>query len=353
MGISRFDGQTWTSYTEVQGHRIPAKTIIVDKWNRTWFLGKVSFNGAEWTVHTSENTPPQLLDMISYVVDRNGVEWIGTNSLGLWRFDGSAWKNYTSADGLPEGSLLTLTFDRDNILWVSSYNGFVAFDGRSFSAPPDGPDTLITSIAVDSRNRKWVGTMKSGVWCFDGVQWVNHLPPDDIIMQDNMVQNLVVDGDDVKWIIGAFGNLFRLSDTGWAKYASGPGNSQFKAVAIGPDNVKWFMTYDSGVLSLETDPPIPTSASTATPHEFHLHEARPNPFNPSTTIEFTLAAPAPVKLEVYSLTGQKVSTLVNGPLSAGSHSAVFDGSKYASGVYFYRLVSGGVTKCGKMLLLKS
>jgi len=78
----------------------------------------------------------------------------------------------------------------------------------------------------------------------------------------------------------------------------------------------------------------------------------PNPANPVTTITYSIKNPSNVQLSIYSINGQKVATLVNGPMSAGAHSVAFDGSKLASGVYFYRFESAGLTKSGKMLLLK-
>jgi hypothetical protein len=62
--------------------------------------------------------------------------------------------------------------------------------------------------------------------------------------------------------------------------------------------------------------------------------------------------PISVKLTIYSISGQKVATLVDDPMSEGAHSVKFDGSKYASGVYFYHFESDGLKKKGKMLLLK-
>ncbi len=78
----------------------------------------------------------------------------------------------------------------------------------------------------------------------------------------------------------------------------------------------------------------------------------PNPANPVTTITYSIKNPSDVKLTIYSINGQKVATLVNGPMSAGRHSVTFNGAKYASGVYFYHFESAGMTRTGKMLLLK-
>ena len=78
----------------------------------------------------------------------------------------------------------------------------------------------------------------------------------------------------------------------------------------------------------------------------------PNPANPITTIVYSIRNPSDVKLTIYSIVGQKVATLVDGPMSAGKHSVMFDGSRLASGVYLYRFESRGLNRTGKMLLLK-
>ncbi|UCE24341.1 MAG: T9SS type A sorting domain-containing protein [Candidatus Zixiibacteriota bacterium] len=78
----------------------------------------------------------------------------------------------------------------------------------------------------------------------------------------------------------------------------------------------------------------------------------PNPFNPSANISFNLPNAGQVKLEVYNIKGQKVSTLVNQYLSAGDHTYSWDGSRFASGVYLYRLEAGETVRSDKMLLLK-
>ena len=78
----------------------------------------------------------------------------------------------------------------------------------------------------------------------------------------------------------------------------------------------------------------------------------PNPFNPSTVIGFTLTSPSRVELSIYSITGQKVATLVNGNVPAGRHSVTFDGVNLASGIYFYRFESEALNKTGKLMLMK-
>jgi parallel beta-helix repeat protein len=78
----------------------------------------------------------------------------------------------------------------------------------------------------------------------------------------------------------------------------------------------------------------------------------PEPFNPQATIAFSLAADEKVRLEVYSISGQKVMTLLDRTMSPGFYSESFDGSGLASGVYLYVLDAGEYQATGKMVLMK-
>jgi hypothetical protein len=88
------------------------------------------------------------------------------------------------------------------------------------------------------------------------------------------------------------------------------------------------------------------------PKGYALYDAYPNPFNPSTKITFELAKAEKVKLAVYNLLGEQVAVLINGVMSASSHTVTFNASNLASGVYFYRLEAGSTTIAKKMVLLK-
>jgi len=96
------------------------------------------------------------------------------------------------------------------------------------------------------------------------------------------------------------------------------------------------------------------------PNVFQLYQNYPNPFNPSTIISYQVAVNSHVTLKVYDILGREVATLVDENKSAGSYQAKFDGSRCASGVYFYRLearqTEGGQTgsfvQTKKLLLLK-
>ena len=88
------------------------------------------------------------------------------------------------------------------------------------------------------------------------------------------------------------------------------------------------------------------------PLTFKLEQNYPNPFNPSSTIQFTLPQAGDVRLDVFTITGQLVTTLVNNRLGSGEHSVTFDASNLASGVYIYRIMSGKFVQSKRMTLIK-
>ncbi len=88
------------------------------------------------------------------------------------------------------------------------------------------------------------------------------------------------------------------------------------------------------------------------PEAFKLFQNYPNPFNPSTAISYQLSTVSKVTLMVYDVLGREVETLVDGKQSPGAHVVSFDGTRFASGVYFYVLRAGANVKVRKMLLLK-
>ncbi len=88
------------------------------------------------------------------------------------------------------------------------------------------------------------------------------------------------------------------------------------------------------------------------PAAFWLGKNHPNPFNPATTIEFSIAREGLVTINVFNALGQKIETLVDAHQSPGNYSVVFDGSSLTSGIYYYTMDYEGSTASGKMILVK-
>jgi hypothetical protein len=88
------------------------------------------------------------------------------------------------------------------------------------------------------------------------------------------------------------------------------------------------------------------------PAEYSLAQNYPNPFNPETTIEFGMPDDAQVKVTVFNVLGQVVTSLVDSEMPAGYHVVTWDASDMASGVYFYRIQAGEYTATKRMVLMK-
>lgn len=90
----------------------------------------------------------------------------------------------------------------------------------------------------------------------------------------------------------------------------------------------------------------------AIPTNCKLYQNYPNPFNPFTKIRYNLSEPGEVKLKVYNLAGEEIETLVNGFQSAGEYEITWQPKGLASGVYFYKIVSGADSEVRKLIFLK-
>lgn len=135
-------------------------------------------------------------------------------------------------------------------------------------------------------------------------------------------------------------------------------------IAAGDGGVLYYDCLMPGDYYLVLDGPLPvgigfdltmecaTCLTEVVPGQYALETNYPNPFNPVTTIDFSLAEPGQVTLTVFNIQGQQVATLVERRLAAGSHQVQFDGSSLPSGLYLYTLRAGEFTATRKMALVK-
>ena len=169
---------------------------------------------------------------------------------------------------------------------------------------------------------------------------------------------------------------WRLVNTGTSKYINPDwpipvdlsySNATLKTGASGGfpvGDVNWFPAqkaawlaqrdaeYTSIETALQAGHVTAVNSGGAVPVEFTLKQNFPNPFNPTTTIDYTLPASSRVLLKVYDVLGREIRTLVDERQIAGDHSVKLDGSNLASGVYFYRMTAGSYAETRKLLLLR-
>lgn len=110
------------------------------------------------------------------------------------------------------------------------------------------------------------------------------------------------------------------------------------------ENPVVYMTYPNPMLGVKEDHNRPLS--------FSLDQNYPNPFNAKTTISFELKESSPVKVDIFDITGARVTTLADETMNAGPHNLVWNAENVASGVYYYKLTSRDQSVTKEAVLLK-
>jgi hypothetical protein len=108
----------------------------------------------------------------------------------------------------------------------------------------------------------------------------------------------------------------------------------------------------TAIITLDTTITGVQSEQAVLPKIFKLNQNYPNPFNPNTTISFDLPKESFVTLKVYDISGREVATLINAAMTVGTHSTVWNASKFTSGIYFYKLSTDSYIATKKLVLLK-
>ncbi|GBD89511.1 hypothetical protein BMS3Abin04_00217 [bacterium BMS3Abin04] len=266
----------------------------------------------------------------------------------------SGWKN-------PENGCVTETsgtckdcldmYSEDNLCEgykKSTYcwdNG-VKYYGKAFAGPPGKPHGLETS---------WVnGNQESGN---PHIYWDANPEPDVVHYEvwkkiDNQLS------PDVDWFIKATtttNSYTDYSETGWG-FMGPPRDVYYKLKAVDNTNKK---SDFSTTVSFLCDDNNFDKRSVSKDNRLHnistkyaLYANYPNPFNPTTTISYTIAVPTTVHLIIFDILGKEVSKLVNEKQNKGSYTVVFDAKNLPSGIYYYRLITNNFSETKSMLLIK-
>jgi ligand-binding sensor domain-containing protein len=185
LGVQKYDGNNWTSYTSSNGLADDRITdIAIDSQGNKWFCtikGVSKYNGTNWTNYLKNSF------VLSVAIDLQGNKWFGTgdshwvgNQLiydgGVFKYDGINWTAYYKANGLIEGSVLSIAIDKNGTKWFGTVNGISKFDGSNwtnYSTSNGLVNNYVKSILVDKNNNIWFGT-KGGISKFDGQNWISY-----------------------------------------------------------------------------------------------------------------------------------------------------------------------------------
>lgn len=157
------------------------------------------------------------------------------------------------------------------------------------------------------------------------------------------------------WASGDCGMLFSTTNGGLNWFQQLIGTSTFRQQLLFVNDTTGWSVGGGGVIIKTTNGGavvLLTNQNSQLPDSYNLEQNYPNPFNPVSTIKYDIPKQSLVHIKIFDILGREVTTLTNELKEPGYHEISFDGSKYSSGVYFYRIEAGSFTDVKKMVLLK-
>jgi ligand-binding sensor domain-containing protein len=275
FGVSRLTGagtadEVWASFSEEDGlanNRVNAIAVAPD--GAVWFgtgrldyypwapspgYGGVSrFDGETWTTYTEEDgLAGNWVSDIAIAPD--GALWLATAG-GLSRFDGTAWQTFVTADGLVSDEVTSVAVAADGLVCAGTDVGISCFNGASWTTYTSGgpASNLVPSIAVAPDGTVWAGSGQPvpapentgrGVSRFDGEEWTVLTEADGLA--DNTVVDIAVEPGGVVWFAtgdpdDAPASVSRFDGETWTTYMPDEYvyGKEVRSIAIGPDGIVW------------------------------------------------------------------------------------------------------------------
>lgn len=312
----------------------PMTEVMVDDDNTKWFTGyRIYSNGTtSYTVTVVDNEIDKYYNPMYFFRSPDNTIWTKR-----WGKEGGysidylteyGWIHYISIDFWCN----MVAADKTNTLWFVSH-------GDIYSSEVKGYNNILK--------------------VYDGAEWTTYSKLNSDLAGD-YIYSLAVDRNDVKWI-GTNAGVSRFDGKSWTtfdRYKSRLCNNKINAIAVEKNNTIWFGT-DSGISKYtgEVIPVTHVDEKQTIPQSLPVITSYTNPFNPITTIEFTLPEDSYTTLTIYNIAGQKTLDLLAEQMTAGKHTVVWDGKdesggSVSAGLYFARLKSGEMAVTGKMMMVK-
>ena len=407
-GLYAFDGAAWTTFVKDGNKQTLADNNIHDiafeqastgpeLWiateNGASVMGIKALDAVtKATPYRTDNT--DLLDnqVTAVAVDPvRGERWFGTHK-GVSRFSASGWRNFTTESEPPLAwdDVTAIGVDPDSgWKYICTVNGGNDFNGVSrLRSAPDNVDAI---TAPSPYNVEWSGLYSANVTAIfidaDGTQWFGtdvgfayHDTTEtkaywDIFTEDeglinNDVRAVFKSDDGIAWI-GTMGGLERF-DYQFGEYgieiykfthfttADGLASNHVFDIAPDVDGSLWIAT-DNGVSHYTGKTKVEKKQQAVAAKSYGLIGNYPNPFNPSTTIAYSLRSNAHVSLHIINMNGEIICTLVSTNQAAGRHATNWNGRRTngqpaPSGIYMAILETdtptGLIRDSIKLLLVK-
>jgi len=355
-------GNTWTN-NFLEGYHL---SIFFTDINSGWICGengrlyKSTNSGTTWVLMNSGTT--NTLNQITFLNDlegllvgnnrtilrttNGGVNWFsiitGSNSLNIHAVKILNQNNFYATSSISTVYKTT----NSGITWDTTWTGF--------------PNPLLT-VDFINENTGWISGC-CGMYMKTTNGGVNWTPDNVYLTLGFSINSMHFINENSGWMAGDAGYILRTTNGGsnWDSVVSNT-NYGLKSIFFVNKDTGFVAGYNGLILRTTngggTGFPIGINQiSSVIPDDFFLHQNYPNPFNPTTTINYDLHVEtnnyASVQLKVYDNLGKELETLVSEKQNAGSYSVNWDAGRYATGIYFYKLISGEYESVKKMILIK-
>lgn len=253
-GVTKYDGKSFTHFTEKEGLGGKLVTsILEDKNGNLWFGsrggGVTKYDGKSFTYYT-----PKLGLCSDYIFsmleDKSGNIWFGTNGGGACKFDGKYFTNFSAKDGLSD-YVLSIIEDKNGNIWFGSVNEeVVKYDGKVFthySARVGLSSYFIVSLLEDIKGNIWFGTNGAGVCKFDGESFSYYTDKEGL--SNNDVRTIFEDKNHDLWFGTAGGGVNKYDGKYFTHYTEKEGLSSNYVYSVIDDESGnlWFGTDGGGV----------------------------------------------------------------------------------------------------------
>jgi len=310
------------------------------------FLIHTTNGGATW-MNQNSGAFDKLRDV--FMVD-GSIGWIAGRA-GILRKTTDAGMTWTQQPNPAPDDLHKIFAIDANNAWIVGQDGFILHTsngGANWIAQPSGFNETFESVYFTDSQNGWVcgnlGMLKNTTDA--GASWITQATETTATINDITFTDL-----NNGWIVTQNGEIYHTVDGGTSWSLSEDFFSGLFAVSfINPNygfvsGMNGFAARYNAVTGIEDD-------NVLIPSDLAVSQNYPNPFNASTAINYTLSRSAKVDIEIFDLQGRSVEHISSGEQTPGSYQINWNGNKYTSGTYFYRIAAGDRSETRKMTLLK-
>jgi two-component system, sensor histidine kinase ChiS len=252
-GVSRYDGVSFTHFTEKEGLTNNCVTsILEDRHGNIWFgtQGGVCMYDGESFIHLTEKEGLSSNNVTAILEDGNGNLWFATWRGGINLFDGKTITHFTEKEGLLGGGIRSMCLDINNNIWIGSQGGVCMYNGSAFThfTVKEGLIfPIVWAVRADRHGNVWIGT-NMGLCKYDGQSFTNYTTNEGL--GGNHVISIMEDSKGNLWFVAVASRITKYDGKSFTLYDENEGFGNVGVLSIQEDSHGnlWFGTNGIGVI---------------------------------------------------------------------------------------------------------